>query len=81
MQRRHGEGEVDRKADVTEIEQGRVDDQADVLQHGVEIASLQWSRKLAVKRAGEDQGIEGKEPDDQPHDGQHPGGDQRIDPL
>ncbi len=80
MQRRHGEGEVDRKADVTEIEQGRVEDEADVLQHGVEIAPLQRSRELAVKRAGEDQGIEAEQPDDQPHDGQYPGCDQRIDP-
>ena len=38
VQRRHGEGEVDRKTDVTEIEQGWVDDEADILQHGVEIA-------------------------------------------
>ncbi len=81
MQRRHGEGEVDRKTDVTEIEQGRVEDKADILQHGVEIAPLQRPRELAVKRAGEDQGIEAEQPDDQPHDGQYPGADQRIDPL
>jgi hypothetical protein len=58
-----------------------VDDEADVLQHGVEIAPLQRPRELAVKRAGEDQGIEAKQPDDQPHDGQYPGCDQRIDPF
>ncbi len=81
VQRRHGEGEVDRKADIAEIEQGRVDDEADVLQHGVEIAPLQRPRELAIKRAGEDQGIEAEQPDDQPHDGQYPGCDQRIDPL
>ncbi len=80
VQRRHGEGEVDRKADVTEIEQGRMDDKADILQHRVKITPLQRPRKLAVKRAGEDQGIEAEQPDDQPHDGQYPGADQRIDP-
>ncbi|MNI90562.1 hypothetical protein D3C73_1480990 [compost metagenome] len=81
MQRRHGEGEVDRKADIAEIEQGRVDDKTDILQHGIEIAPLQRSGELAVKGAGEDQGIEGKEPHDQPHDGQYPGADERVDPL
>ncbi|MNE63819.1 hypothetical protein D3C80_1591920 [compost metagenome] len=60
VQRRHGEGEVDRKADVAEIEQGWVYDEADILQHGVEIAPLKRPRELAVKGAGEDQGIEGK---------------------
>ncbi len=81
VQRCHGEGEVDRKADVTEIEQGRVNDKTDILQHGVEIAPLQWPRELAVKRAGEDQCIEAEQPDDQPHDGQYSSCDQRIDPL
>ncbi len=57
-----------------------MDDEADILQHGVEIAPLQRPRELAVKRAGEDQGIEPKQPDDQPHDGQYPGADERIDP-
>ncbi len=80
MERCHGEGEVDRKADVTEVEQGRVDDKTDILQHGVEIAPLQRPRELAVKRAGEYQGIEAEQPDNQPHDGQHPGCDQLIDP-
>ncbi|MNM54680.1 hypothetical protein D3C81_658070 [compost metagenome] len=57
-----------------------MDDEANVLQHGVEIAPLQRPRELAVKRAGEDQGIEAEQPDDQPHDGQYPGADQRIYP-
>ncbi len=81
MERSHGEGEVDRKADVAEIEQGRVDDEADILQHGVEVAPLLRPRELAVKRAGEDQGIETEQADDQPHDGQYSSCDQRIDPL
>ncbi len=58
-----------------------MDDEADVLQHGVEIAPLQRPRELAVKRAGEDQGIEAEQADDQPHDGQYPGCNKRIDPL
>ncbi len=81
VQRRHGEGEVDCKAHVAEIEQGRVNDEAYVLQHGIEIASLQGPRELPVKRAGEDKGIESKQPHYQPHDGEHPGTDQRVDPL
>ncbi len=58
-----------------------MDDEADILQHGVEITPLQRPRELAVKRTGEDQGIEAEQPDDQPHDGQYPGADERIDPL
>ena len=41
VQRQPWRGEVDRKADVTEIEQGRVDDETDILQHGVEIRAPQ----------------------------------------
>ncbi|MNR09679.1 hypothetical protein D3C85_1258930 [compost metagenome] len=80
VQRRHGEGEVDRETHVTEVEQGWMDDEADVLQHGVEIASLQRPRELPIERAGEGEGVEAEQPDDEPHDGQHPHADQRIDP-
>ncbi|MNH11169.1 hypothetical protein D3C79_706770 [compost metagenome] len=80
MQRRHGEGEVDRKAHVAEVEQRRMHDEADVLQHGVEIAPLQRSREGAIEGAGEGEGVEAKQSHDQPHDGEHPDQDQRIDP-
>ena len=62
VQRRYGEGEVDRKTDINRDRAGRVDDEADILQHGVEIAPLQRPRELAVKRAGEDQGMRPNSP-------------------
>ncbi|MNR46121.1 hypothetical protein D3C85_1650490 [compost metagenome] len=51
-------------------------DEADILQHGVEIASLQRPREGAIEGAGEGEGIEAKQPHDQTHDGEHPDQDQ-----
>ena len=54
-QRGNGKGKADRKADIAGVEQRRVDGEANVLQHGVEI--------VALERRGKDaqEGIGGKE--------------------
>ena len=49
-QRRGGEGEHDREADIAEIEQRRMDREAGVLQDRVEIAALERRRRQPLER-------------------------------
>jgi hypothetical protein len=48
-QRGDGEGEGDREADIAEIEQRRMDREADVLQDRVEVAALERRRDRAAR--------------------------------
>ncbi len=60
-ERRGGEGEDDGEADIAEIEQRRMDREAEVLQHGIEVAPLE-RRRLETReriRRQEDEGEEG----------------------
>src|SRR5690606_24033139 len=48
----HREGKADGKADIAEIKQRGMHRQSDVLQNGIEVTSLDWSRVYAGKRIG-----------------------------
>ena len=65
-QRGDREGEADGKADIAEIEQRRVDGEADVLQHRVEVPAL------GRRRIEADEGIRGQQ-DEQQEGGRNPG--------
>jgi hypothetical protein len=60
-QRRGGERKDDREADIAQIEQGRVDREAGVLQDRVEVASLERRGREPLERVRgeEDEGEEG----------------------
>ncbi len=73
-QRRDGEGERHREADVAHVEHRRVHDQADVLQQRVEVAAIRRGlRQQAVEGVGgHDQEQQEADADD-PHHAQHAG--------
>ena len=66
-QRRHGEGEGHREADVAHVEHRRVDDHARVLQQRVQVAAVGGGRDQAVEGVGGEQHEQQEAHRHQPH--------------
>ena len=62
QQRRHGKAEGDGKADIAQVQQRRMEDEAGILQQRVQFRAVERHREQALKRVGREQ-REGKEGD------------------
>ena len=71
QQRRDGEGEGHREADIAHVQHRRMDDHARVLQQRVQVAAVGRRREQALERVGGEQHEQQEAAADQAHDAEH----------